>query len=125
MHFLLPSASLVKYSFDSSLRGKKPCLSLPKLINAASKLVSTLETVALNILPFRSDCALNSLSKSNSLAPSTNATRSSSEYEQLIKILFIFFSNTEKVNSTSALRVIRVLSLGALLTYSIYIIWSF
>ena len=31
-----------------------------------------------------------SLSRSNSFAPSTSATRSSSEYEQLIRILFIF-----------------------------------
>jgi hypothetical protein len=65
------------------------------------------------------------LSKSNSLAPSTKATRSSSEYEQLIKILFIFFSGTEKVNSTSALRVNRVLSFGALLTYSIVLYGAF
>ena len=94
----------MKYSLESSFSGKKPCLSLPKLTKAASKLDSTLETVALNILPLRSACALNSLSKSNNFAPSTRATRSSSEYEQLIRILFIFFSNIEKENSNSALK---------------------
>jgi hypothetical protein len=42
------------------------------------------------------------LSKSNNLAPSTKATRSSSEYEQLIRILFIVFSVIEKENSGHA-----------------------
>ena len=91
MHFLFPSAPFVKYSLDNSFKGRKPCLSFPKFIKAASRLDSTLETVALNILPLSSACALNSLSKSNNLAPSTKATRSSSEYEQLIRILFIIF----------------------------------
>ena len=55
VHFLFPPESLSKNSFDNSFKGRNPCLSLPKLTKAASRLVSTLETVALNILPLYSD----------------------------------------------------------------------
>ena len=84
-----PSEFLLKYSFERSFNGKKPCLSDPKLTKAASRLDSTLETVALNILPFKSTLSGDSVSKSYNLAPSTSATLSSSLYDELIKILFI------------------------------------
>ena len=62
-----------KKSLDRSFNGRNPCLSDPKLTNAASRLVSILETVALNILPFRRTLSGDSVSKSYSFAPSTRA----------------------------------------------------
>ena len=64
--------------FDRSFRGKNPCLSDPKFTNAASRLDSILDTVALNILPFSKVFSGDSVSKSYNFAPSTRATRSSS-----------------------------------------------
>ena len=87
-----PFLSFLKCSPERSFNGRKPCLSDPKLTNAASRLDSIRETVALNILPFRSVFSDDSVSKSNNLAPSTRATRSSSPYDELISILFIIFS---------------------------------
>ena len=78
MHSFLPSEFFLKKSLDKSFNGRKPCLSEPKLTKAASRLDSTLETVALNILPLSNTLSGDSVSKSYNLAPSTKATRSSS-----------------------------------------------
>ena len=114
MHFLLPSLSFSKYSEVSSLSGRNPCLSDPKYTNAASKLVSTLETLALKILPLSRFLSLVSLSKSYNLAPSTNATRISSVNDLLINILFIFFSSNREEQAFHAVESESLIGMVAL-----------
>ena len=98
MHILLPSLFFLKNSFDKSFNGRNPCLSDPKFTNAASRLDSILETVALNILPFNRVLSLSSVSKSYNFAPSTKATLNSFPYDEFINILFIFFPNMGKTS---------------------------
>ena len=59
----LPALAL-KYSFEISFKGRKPCLSAPKSTNAASKLGSTRVTLPLYMLAFFCSLEPASISKS-------------------------------------------------------------
>ena len=62
-----------KYSGDSSLNGRKPCLEEPISTNIASKLASILVILPLWMLPFWKLFPSNSRSKSMSFSPSIKA----------------------------------------------------
>ena len=62
-----------KYSVESSLNGKKPCLEEPNSTKIASRLASIFVILALCMLPFWKLFPSNSRSKSINLSPSINA----------------------------------------------------
>ena len=73
LNLSIPDLEGSKYSGDSSLNGRKPCLDEPSSTNIASKLASILVILPLCILPFWKLFPSNSRSKSMSFSPSINA----------------------------------------------------
>ena len=73
LNLSIPVLDGSKYSGDSSLNGKKPCLDEPNSTNIASRLPSIFVIFPLCMLPFWKLFPSNSRSKSMSLSPSINA----------------------------------------------------